>query len=187
MCMYFVTFFFFQAEDGIRDLVRSRGLGDVYKRQVVFAAWLLPCALFAQRPTPAPPQTKSVLVTGGTVHVGDGKVIDEGAVSFRNGRIDYVGYNYGVTAAYDTVIDVKGQQVYPGFIAPDASLGLVEIEQSRSTVDQQDVGTMEPEFRAIAAYKSDSRVIPTVRSNGCLLYTSPSPRDRTRSRMPSSA
>ena len=27
------VFFFFQAEDGIRDLVRSRGLGDVYKRQ----------------------------------------------------------------------------------------------------------------------------------------------------------
>ena len=31
--------FFFQAEDGIRDLVRSRGLGDVYKRQVR-AYWL---------------------------------------------------------------------------------------------------------------------------------------------------
>eukprot|EP00656_Telonema_subtile_P011285 TRINITY_DN1555_c0_g1_i4.p1 TRINITY_DN1555_c0_g1~~TRINITY_DN1555_c0_g1_i4.p1 ORF type:complete len:168 (+),score=30.89 TRINITY_DN1555_c0_g1_i4:43-546(+) len=30
ICSYF---FFFQAEDGIRDLVRSRGLGDVYKRQ----------------------------------------------------------------------------------------------------------------------------------------------------------
>ena len=29
----FCLFFFFQAEDGIRDLVRSRGLGDVYKRQ----------------------------------------------------------------------------------------------------------------------------------------------------------
>ena len=29
-----LLFFFFQAEDGIRDLVRSRGLGDVYKRQV---------------------------------------------------------------------------------------------------------------------------------------------------------
>ena len=28
-----VICFFFQAEDGIRDLVRSRGLGDVYKRQ----------------------------------------------------------------------------------------------------------------------------------------------------------
>ena len=31
-------FFFFQAEDGIRDLVRSRGLGDVYKRQAIHAA-----------------------------------------------------------------------------------------------------------------------------------------------------
>ena len=32
MYWYFV---FFQAEDGIRDLVRSRGLGDVYKRQAL--------------------------------------------------------------------------------------------------------------------------------------------------------
>ena len=31
----FVCCFFFQAEDGIRDLVRSRGLGDVYKRQAL--------------------------------------------------------------------------------------------------------------------------------------------------------
>eukprot|EP00826_Nyctotherus_ovalis_P017221 TRINITY_DN15055_c0_g1_i1.p1 TRINITY_DN15055_c0_g1~~TRINITY_DN15055_c0_g1_i1.p1 ORF type:complete len:117 (-),score=6.30 TRINITY_DN15055_c0_g1_i1:99-416(-) len=31
MCFFF--FFFFQAEDGIRDVERSRGLGDVYKRQ----------------------------------------------------------------------------------------------------------------------------------------------------------
>ena len=30
---FLLLFFFFQAEDGIRDLVRSRGLGDVYKRQ----------------------------------------------------------------------------------------------------------------------------------------------------------
>ena len=31
---FFCVFVFFQAEDGIRDLVRSRGLGDVYKRQL---------------------------------------------------------------------------------------------------------------------------------------------------------
>ena len=35
-CSIFVVFF--QAEDGIRDLVRSRGLGDVYKRQP-FTTW----------------------------------------------------------------------------------------------------------------------------------------------------
>ena len=33
VCVSVRTIFFFQAEDGIRDLVRSRGLGDVYKRQ----------------------------------------------------------------------------------------------------------------------------------------------------------
>ena len=33
--------FFFQAEDGIRDLVRSRGLGDVYKRQGLGIAGVL--------------------------------------------------------------------------------------------------------------------------------------------------
>ena len=30
---FYLAMVFFQAEDGIRDLVRSRGLGDVYKRQ----------------------------------------------------------------------------------------------------------------------------------------------------------
>ena len=39
--------FFFQAEDGIRDLVRSRGLGDVYKRQGHMRRFIIPCALFA--------------------------------------------------------------------------------------------------------------------------------------------
>eukprot|EP00828_Plagiopyla_frontata_P039425 TRINITY_DN51844_c0_g1_i1.p1 TRINITY_DN51844_c0_g1~~TRINITY_DN51844_c0_g1_i1.p1 ORF type:complete len:143 (-),score=2.40 TRINITY_DN51844_c0_g1_i1:41-469(-) len=37
-CYYFVSmglFFFFQAEDGIRDFCLSRGLGDVYKRQIL--------------------------------------------------------------------------------------------------------------------------------------------------------
>ena len=34
MCYVLLLCFFFEAEYGIRDLVRSRGLGDVYKRQV---------------------------------------------------------------------------------------------------------------------------------------------------------
>ena len=49
--------FFFQAEDGIRDLVRSRGLGDVYKRQyqacteafmafMAFNQFFRPCNVF---------------------------------------------------------------------------------------------------------------------------------------------
>ena len=52
--------FFFQAEDGIRVLVRSRGLGDVYKRQarpgtVAFAAaFAARLARFPATPVPVP-------------------------------------------------------------------------------------------------------------------------------------
>ena len=38
LIFFFSFVFFFQAEDGIRDLVRSRGLGDVYKRQSHYMA-----------------------------------------------------------------------------------------------------------------------------------------------------
>ena len=39
MCVGLFVVFFFQAEDGIRVLVRSRGLGDVYKRQIGGGSW----------------------------------------------------------------------------------------------------------------------------------------------------
>ena len=38
LCVW-IVFFFFQAEDGIRDAQESRGLGDVYKRQV-YSPWV---------------------------------------------------------------------------------------------------------------------------------------------------
>ena len=103
------------------------------------------------------------------VHVGDGRSFADGAVGFRNGTIDFVGYDYSVTSVYDTVIDAKGMQVYPGFILPDATLGLVEIDAVRSSVDDRETGWLEPEVRAISAYNADSRIIPTIRNNGVLL------------------
>ena len=42
--------FCFKAEDGIQDLVRSRGLGEVYKRRV----WMLPVAPDAEMPPVEP-------------------------------------------------------------------------------------------------------------------------------------
>ena len=37
MLFLILFFFFFQAEDGIRDAQESRGLGDVYKRQLLLS------------------------------------------------------------------------------------------------------------------------------------------------------
>ena len=47
--MLFFVLFFFQAEDGIRDLVRSRGLGDVYKRQLLKGRGLSSQALILEQ------------------------------------------------------------------------------------------------------------------------------------------
>ncbi len=125
--------------------------------------------VIAQRPSPAPPQTASILITGGTVHVGDGRVIDDGAVGFRAGRIDFVGSRFGTPAGYDTVIHVDGRHIYPGFIGLNTTLGLAEVEAVRASVDRADIGQLEPELRTIVAYNADSRVTPTVRANGVLI------------------
>ncbi len=142
----------------------------VLQRVVAACFCILPVtALFAQQPKPAPAQTRSVLITNATVHVGDGSVIDEGAVGFRDGKLDHVGYTYGVKAAYDTTIDARGQHVYPGFIAPDTPLGLEEISAVRASLDKRDIGDLEPELRTLVAYEADSRMVPTIRANGVLM------------------
>ena len=41
----------------------------------------------AQNPTPAKPQTKSILINGGTVHDGLGKVYNDASVGFKDGKI----------------------------------------------------------------------------------------------------
>ena len=60
--------FFFQAEDGIRDLVRSRGLGDVYKRQVVATGTARGAVASFQR-KPPPCTMKLVTLRCSTVSV----------------------------------------------------------------------------------------------------------------------
>jgi len=125
----------------------------------------------AQVPTPAPAQSKPLLLVGGTLHVGNGTVIPAAAVAFDKGRLTYAGAQSGFTldkAAYE-VIDVQGQDIYPGLILPNTTLGLTEVEAIRATVDEAEVGTINPNVRALIAYNTDSDILPTVRTNGVLL------------------
>ncbi|HVW14611.1 MAG TPA: amidohydrolase family protein [Mucilaginibacter sp.] len=120
--------------------------------------------------SPAPPQTKPVIITGATIHIGNGQVINNGYIAFDKGKITAIGEGTPANTNGADVIDATGKQVYPGFICPVTTLGLVEIEEgARGTVDDEETGEFNQNVRSIVAYNTDSKVIPTVRSNGILL------------------
>lgn len=126
----------------------------------------------AQNPAPAQPQTKSILLNGGTAHLGNGAIIHQAAIGFKNGKLTLVADATLIklqAGAYDTIIDITGKHVYPGIIAMNTTLGINEIELVRSTHDYDEAGGINPSSRSIIAYNTDSKVTPTVRSNGVLL------------------
>ncbi len=51
-------------------------------------------------------------------------------------------------------------------------MGLVEINAVRSTRDEKEVGKFNPQIRSLTAYNTDSKIIPTVRTNGVLIVQS---------------
>jgi len=122
------------------------------------------------QPTPGVEQTRSVLILGATAHLGTGDVLEDCAVGFRDGEIDYVGRSFQVNRQkYDDIVDATGQHVYPGFIVTNTTLGLQEIGAVRASQDQYEVGTFRPNVRSVIAFNTDSEIPPTVRTNGVLM------------------
>lgn len=113
-----------------------------------------------------------MLLLNGTAHLGTGEVIQVSAIGIRNGKIDFV--VNALTAkfdqsTYDTIINCEGKHVYPGFIATNSTLGLVEIDAVRASVDFVEVGNFNPHIRTVISFNTDSDITPTVRSNGVLI------------------
>jgi imidazolonepropionase-like amidohydrolase len=115
---------------------------------------------------PSPAQTKKIVISGGTLHIGNGQVIENGTLSIEKGKIKIE--TAAVTGDVER-IDATGKHVYPGVIAPNTNLGLVEVSSTKSTADFDELGEMNPSIRSIVAYNTDSKVINTLRSNGVLL------------------
>ena len=107
-----------------------------------------------------------------TAHIGNDSVIQNSIIGLKGGKIVLVADATTAKidkAGYDEVIDATGKHVYPGIIAPNSTLGLTEIESVRATNDFRETGTTLPNVRSLIAYNTDSKIIPTVRSNGVLL------------------
>jgi imidazolonepropionase-like amidohydrolase len=121
---------------------------------------------------PASKQSKSILILNATAHLGNGKIIENSAIGFVNGKLNLVADSKLIKLAkdaYQTTIDGTGKQLYPGFIAPNSTLGLVEIDAVKSSDDEAEIGNFNPHIKSIIAYNPESRVIESVRPNGILM------------------
>ena len=124
--------------------------------------------LHAQQ-TPAPAQTEAITIEGAKAHLGNGEFIENSLVMFENGKLTFVGSAMTKIARKGKVINAKGKHVYPGFIAPAKTLGLIEINAVRASNDQDEIGDLIPHVRSIIAYNAESKVVESMRPNGVLL------------------
>jgi len=144
----------------------------IVMKKFIISFYLIGAALsvFAQETVlPAKEQKGSFYLTNATIHVGNGKVINNGTIKVTNGKIEAVGNNISIPGGADNVTDLKGQDLYPGLILPTSTLGLIEISSVRATQDAREIGDLNPSVRSIVAYNTDSKVINTLRSNGILI------------------
>ena len=123
---------------------------------------------FAQQ-TPAAKQTEAITIEGATAHIGNGTIIENSLLMFEDGKLTFVGDAKMKIARKGKIINAAGKHVYPGFIAPAKTLGLVEVDAVRASDDQDEIGEMIPHVRSLIAYNAESKVVESMRPNGVLL------------------
>lgn len=115
---------------------------------------------------------EKILLLNGRLHVGNGTVIEQSAIGIEGETIVFVKNALAYTVnqkEWDTIIQLKGNEIYPAFVAPNSTLGLTEIDAVRATRDFDDVGSFNPHVRSQIAYNVESKVMSTVRTNGVFL------------------
>lgn len=139
--------------------------------KIVIVVLLMSTSSMAQQ-TPALKQVKSVLIMNAVAHLGNGQVIENSAIGFKEGKLSLVADARVIRLAanaYDTVIRAQGKHVYPGFISPNSTLGLVELDAVHASDDMDEVGDFNPHIRSIIAYNAESQIVESVRPNGILI------------------
>lgn len=119
--------------------------------------------------TPAPSQKEAISIEGATAHLGNGQVIENSLLMFESGKITFIGSANARIARSGKIINATGKHIYPGFIAPTKSLGLVEVDAVRASNDEDEIGEMIPNVRSLIAYNAESKVVESMRPNGVLI------------------
>ncbi len=139
------------------------------KKILIIVSFLLALPVLAQQ-APAPQQNKAYTIINGTAHIGNGSVIENAIIVLEDGKITSISSGQATnTTTKGEVIDAAGQHVYPGLVAANTTLGLVEIDAVNASDDQNEIGLFNPHVRSIIAYNAESRVVETMRPNGVLV------------------
>ncbi len=138
-------------------------------RHIVYTLFIcIACNSIQAQQTPAKAQTSPITIKGATAHIGNGSTIKNSTITFENGKITAIGTTSDSTPS-GTIIDATGKHVYPGLIAPNTTLGLIEIDAVRASDDDAEIGTYNPHIRSLIAYNAESVVVETTRPNGVLI------------------
>ncbi len=124
---------------------------------------------FAQQ-TPAAKQSEPITIVGATAHLGNGEIIENSLIILEDGKItEVIAKNLTKRQYPGKIINAEGKHVYPGIIAPNSTLGLVEIAAVKATQDEDEMGEMLPNVRSLIAYNAESKIVESMRPNGVLL------------------
>jgi imidazolonepropionase-like amidohydrolase len=136
-------------------------------RRLAATAALLACTASAAVAGPefTPGPAGRLALVGGTVHPVSGPALENATVLVDAGRITAVGAGLAPPAGA-TVVDCRGRHVYPGFLAANTQLGLIEIETIEGANDTQETGNVNPNIRAEVMFNPDSDLLPVARLNG---------------------
>jgi imidazolonepropionase-like amidohydrolase len=107
---------------------------------------------------------QGIMLRGGTIHTISGGVIEGGTVLIRDGKIVAVGKNFTPPDGYK-IVDIPGQQVYPGMIDAASMMGL-DSTAAEVGSDASELGMLNPQLRALTAMNPSSEHIPASRANG---------------------
>ena len=132
---------------------------------------MLCCSILLAQQTPAPKQIKDIAIVGATAHIGNGNIIENSIIIIKNGKIDTIGKSERpkLNDQDINVINAKGKHVYPGFIVPNSTLGLIEIDAVKASVDNAEIGALNPNIRSLIAYNAESKIVESMRPNGVLI------------------
>lgn len=125
-------------------------------------------------PMAANEQETPTMLVGGTVHTGDGQVLEDTAVAFNEGIITFLGKqsDFDSKGLDYQVVDVTGQHIYPGFILLNSVIGISEISAVPHSNDTVEEGDYHPNLKTVYAFDTGSTFIPTLRFNGILYVES---------------